>query len=370
MKATYEEFDQLCDRVRYCTKCPRMDGSLRVLNRAAGPIDAPIMFIGEAPGRLGADTLGIPFHGDRAGHNFEELLKQAGIDRALVFVTNAALCNPKDDKGNNATPNRQEARNCSGHLRAQIDLIQPRVIVTLGAVALEALKNIEDHGLELQRDVRTANKWYGRLLVPLYHPGQRAMIHRSMANQRSDYQFVGERLGRLDQKVKKVLGAPKIEIRSLARLVLEGASPLSYFALHKLFYLVEYEAAKTLGRTFTSAFFIRQKDGPYCTDLHLEKLKKAIPGLKVHGSREKLMLVAPPRELFGISAEDRGHLPADAAGIVKAVVSRYGKLSDAELKTKTYLTAPMRSLLRAEQTDLVNLYNAPIDLRSGVARSS
>src|SRR5690606_31771180 len=133
------------------------------------------------------DDTSIPFHGDRAGENFEKLIAQVGISRYDCFITNAVLCNPKDEKGNNATPSRQEIENCSGFLRAQIDLIDPKIIVTLGGQALQALKLIEAHPYELSEDVRKARHWMNRILIPLYHPGQRAMIHRSFLNQLADY---------------------------------------------------------------------------------------------------------------------------------------------------------------------------------------
>src|ERR1700722_9261259 len=91
------QFDALVSEVNACRACPRMSGSQRVLSRAAGQLDARVMFIGEAPGRLGADGSGIPFHGDKAGNNFEELLERVGLTRYAIFVTNAALCNPKDE---------------------------------------------------------------------------------------------------------------------------------------------------------------------------------------------------------------------------------------------------------------------------------
>ena len=106
------EFDILCAKVQACVKCERMCNSQRVLNRSGGSLTADIMFIGEAPGRLGADNSCIPFHGDKSGHNFEELLDFAKIDRSKIFVTNAVLCNPRDDQGNNSTPTKQEVQNC------------------------------------------------------------------------------------------------------------------------------------------------------------------------------------------------------------------------------------------------------------------
>ena len=69
-----KEFRQLTADVKACTKCARMLNSERVFGPSCGTPEAKIMFIGEAPGRLGAESSSIPFHGDQAGHNFETLL--------------------------------------------------------------------------------------------------------------------------------------------------------------------------------------------------------------------------------------------------------------------------------------------------------
>ena len=300
---TYKAYDALCSVVQGCQKCARMNGSARVLSRAAGRVDAPIMFIGEAPGRLGADSSEIPFHGDKSGHNFEELLEFTGLTRASAFVTNAALCNPKDENGNNAPPNQSEIENCSGHLRQQIDLVNPKIVVTLGACALRAVSLVESHNLSLSGAVRTANRWYGRILIPLYHPGQRAMIHRSYANQRSDYQFVAEQLKRFGMATRISHNRTKIDVAAVANVII-GASPgISYFALHKLFYLIELAQVKEHGEQLTRAFFIRQKDGPYCVDLHHQKLRKALPHINFHTKQGRFLVRSSQHDLFGTSKE-------------------------------------------------------------------
>jgi uracil-DNA glycosylase family 4 len=151
------------------------------------------MFIAEAPGRAGADRTGIPLHGDATGINFETLLAHAGFDRhstdpaKRIFVTNAVLCNPRDEKGNNGTPNEEELRNCSFHLQMQMDLVRPKVLVTLGAKALEALALIRFHELKLSRDVASLQWWNGRRLFPLYHPSPRALMSRNLTRQKQDY---------------------------------------------------------------------------------------------------------------------------------------------------------------------------------------
>ncbi len=164
-----------------------MAGRTGVLGRASGRLASRVLFVGEAPGRLGADRTGVPFSGDRSGRNFETLLGAAGWRRTDVFVSNAVLCNPRDERGNNRPPRPDEVANCADHLRRLIAILDPPFVVTLGAVALRASALVEPHELVLRRDVGRAVSWCGRTLVPLYHPGARAMVHRSFERQREDY---------------------------------------------------------------------------------------------------------------------------------------------------------------------------------------
>jgi uracil-DNA glycosylase family 4 len=359
------KFDELCSKVHFCTRCVRMEESARVLSRAAGSLTASVMFIGEAPGRLGADASEIPFHGDQAGQNFEDLLAFAGFNRADVFITNAVLCNPKSPKNTNATPTSAEVDNCSPYLREQLALVEPRIVVPLGSVALEALRRIESHDLTLAGDVRTAHKWFGRLLVPLYHPGARAVIHRSRANQRSDIQFVAELHRRLGVSRRLPNGLTPRDVTALAFEVIRRRSGMSYFALHKLVYLCEVEAVRSLGHRLTTAFFLRQKDGPYCTDLHLTRLRRALPMLRVTGGPKDLRLSlsadSAPVDLFEMASE--------ASEVVDRVTNSAAGMSDSQLKTRVYLSSPMRRLLRIERSRLVNLYNAPIDFEEASVAS-
>jgi len=190
------KFEILVENANRCNLCARMFGRTRVLSERNGNIDSKIVFIGEAPGRLGADQTGIPFHGDQTGQNFERLLQFAGLTRQQVFITNAVLCNPRDEKGNNSAPNKEEVRNCSLHLSILIDIIEPEVIVPLGQCALRSLHIIQAHQIELRQNVRKPAKWGKYTVVPMYHPGPRAAIHRSITEQKEDFSFLGEMLGR------------------------------------------------------------------------------------------------------------------------------------------------------------------------------
>ncbi|MDM0015767.1 uracil-DNA glycosylase [Variovorax sp. J22P168] len=343
-----------------------MADSARVLGPGCGPLKAPLVFVGEAPGRLGADGSHLPFHGDKSGHNFERLIEQVGISRYEVFVTNAVLCNPKDERGNNATPSPAEIANCAPFLRETLELVDPAVVVTLGAVALKACSLLEPHSLSLREHVRTANVWMKRTLIPAYHPGQRAMIHRSFANQLSDYQYVAETLRRQRQPKRKVSSSkPRPDAAKLgivARRILEGkAEGLSYFALHKLCFLAELASLEANGERMTNAYVVRQKDGPYFVDLHAAKLPQLIEGVQLRSEGGKLMLALPSQ----LALEDEAALTAPALSLsdratVDSVLEKYGHLSDAELKRTVYLSHVMRDLLRQERATGANLYNAAV----------
>ena len=355
------DFDNLCTFVTNCKKCDRMCSSQRVLNRSAGNLNSDIMFIGEAPGRLGADDSGIPFHGDKAGHNFEELLEFAGINRSQIFVTNAILCNPKNDSGNNGTPTNTEILNCSEFLNQQIQLVNPKIIVTLGMTALKALSYIEEHHLTLNLHVRTCQKWCNRLLIPVYHPGQRAMLHRSFANQRSDYEFIANKLRSLDTKSKKVYGKTSSDVTNIVNTFFLFKNEYSYFSIHKLLYLIEYQFYKKQGIRLTSAYFVRQKDGPYCTNLHLFKLKKAIPELTSRTLNNVLFLYKKDQlGLFTFNQEFSSTLDDAVFDIINEVLEKYSGMTNTELKRAVYLTDPIKKMLRIEKEKRLNLYNAPI----------
>lgn len=168
-----------------------MAGRRRVLSAANGPRQALVLFIGEAPGRFGGERSGIPFTSDRTGQNFTALLAAAGISRDEIFVTNTILCNPRDQTGRNRPPSRSELAACEPFLRRQCVLIEAPIVVPLGRVALAALDRLATHGLQLRQAVGQVHQWEGRLLVPLYHPGPRAQVHRPFAVQLADFMALG-----------------------------------------------------------------------------------------------------------------------------------------------------------------------------------
>ena len=185
------QFARLAADAASCTLCPSMCGRAAVLSERNGCVDAKVMFIGEAPGRKGADRTRVPFSGDLSGKNFERFLASINLPRSEIFITSAALCNPRKASGANRRPSAGEVRNCSAFLSRTIELVDPRVIVTLGGAALDALKLLHYHEFNLKNDGATIRKWNGRLLVPLYHPSPQVLItSRKEAEQLRDYQVV------------------------------------------------------------------------------------------------------------------------------------------------------------------------------------
>ncbi|MBI4302996.1 MAG: uracil-DNA glycosylase [Chloroflexi bacterium] len=164
----------------------------RVLGASNGSLDSPVIFIGEAPGRLGADRFGIPLYGDQAGKNFELFLWHANLARENIFITNSVLCNPRTEKGNNDPPTRVEAIHCSRFLEETLRLVRPDFVVTLGAQALESLGLIQPHAFRLGTDVGKLLPWGDYIVMPLYHPAARAFVWRPREEQIKDYTRLGQ----------------------------------------------------------------------------------------------------------------------------------------------------------------------------------
>ncbi len=167
-----------------------------VLGASNGPVNAKVFFIAEAPGRFGAGRTGIPFCGDRSGDNFEELLAHIGLKRSDVFITNAVLCNPLKD-GNNSRPTAEEIRNCSHYLQSTLDLVRPKVVVTLGAVGLDAINRLTGSKLRLKDVVAQPQVSESFVHLPCYHPSPRVINwQRPMNRQKRDFRKILDLLNR------------------------------------------------------------------------------------------------------------------------------------------------------------------------------
>ena len=160
-----------------------------------GNLKPRVLFIAEAPGRQGGDRTRIPLSGDQSGRNFARFISSINLKRDDIFITNAVLCNPRKPSGANRKPTTSEVLNCSAFLRRQIEILDPAVIVTLGAVSLAALRLVEYHGLSLKENAGQVQEWNGRVLVPVYHPSPQVLAsHRREAAQVRDYQAIARAL--------------------------------------------------------------------------------------------------------------------------------------------------------------------------------
>ena len=148
-----------------CTRCPQLVAGRTTVVFGAGNADADLAFVGEAPGAT-EDEQGLPFVG-RAGKLLDTLLAEIGMARKDVFVANVLKCRPPG----NRDPQPIEIENCREYLYSQVELIQPRVLCTLGNFSTKLLRGDPSgitrvHG---HPEVITLGRRAVRL-YPLYHP--------------------------------------------------------------------------------------------------------------------------------------------------------------------------------------------------------
>jgi uracil-DNA glycosylase family 4 len=157
MTRTLEELDRVAST---CTLCRLSSGRTQVVFGDGSP-DADVMFVGEGPG-FHEDRQGIPFVG-AAGQLLNQLLSEVGLDRRDVYITNVVLCRPPG----NRDPLPDEIEACRPYLMEQLELVDPRVIVTLGNFATRV---ILDRPVSISRVRGQRQTWQGRLVIPTYHP--------------------------------------------------------------------------------------------------------------------------------------------------------------------------------------------------------
>ena len=195
-------FENLCQRAHECVVCPDLADKDAVLGPGNGNINPRVFFVAEAPGRQGADRTRRPFWGDKSGENFQVLIDSISLDRSDTFITNSVMCSPRKPSGANRRPKQSEIKNCSSFLKETIDLINPSVVVTLGTVALGAIEAIEPHGLKIKTAIRNGFDWYGRRLVPLYHPSPQVFAAiRRLDDQLLDYRVLGREVEKIESKI-------------------------------------------------------------------------------------------------------------------------------------------------------------------------
>ena len=152
--------EELAGTAKTCTRCRLSAGRTQVVVADGSP-DADLMFIGEGPG-YHEDKQGLPFVG-AAGQLLNRLLTEIDLRREDVYITNVVLCRPPG----NRDPLPDEIESCSPYLHGQVELVDPKVIVTLGNFATRV---ILDRPVAISRVRGERHAWKGRMVIPTFHP--------------------------------------------------------------------------------------------------------------------------------------------------------------------------------------------------------
>jgi uracil-DNA glycosylase family 4 len=187
------------ERVAACTKCAHLASSRTQTVFGVGNPDADLMFIGEAPG-ADEDQQGEPFVG-RAGQLLTRILKAMNFAREDVYIANILKCRPDMPSGSfgNRPPTPTEMQTCRPYLVEQIDIIQPSVLVALGAVAVEGLLGTRTTMRELR------GRWHTYNSIPLmitYHPAY-LLRNQAPSEKRKVWEDMLQVLERLERPISE-----------------------------------------------------------------------------------------------------------------------------------------------------------------------
>ena len=199
-----DELRAFGEMVAGCTKCALAAGRTQVVFGAGDP-NSDLMFVGEAPG-FHEDKQGVPFVG-AAGKLLEQLLTGIGLSREEVYIANVLKCRPPG----NRDPLPEEIQACESHLWRQIELIEPRVVATLGNFATKLLSGSPTgitrvHGQE--QEVTLGGRRV--LLYPIYHPAAALYTPRMLEVLKSDFARLPELMGREVAPPEPVYVAPVV----------------------------------------------------------------------------------------------------------------------------------------------------------------
>jgi uracil-DNA glycosylase len=181
----YHSLPELEHFIGDCHRCKLNKGRKHIVF-GEGNQRARLVFVGEAPG-MEEDLTGKPFVG-QAGKLLTDIIKAMGLTRDEVYICNVVKCHPPG----NRDPEAGEIETCLPFLRAQITLIQPEVICTLGRISLQSLV---DKGLKITRDRGQWRSYMDIPLMPTYHPAYLLRYPQAKRQVWEDVQSIMKKLG-------------------------------------------------------------------------------------------------------------------------------------------------------------------------------
>lgn len=195
---TEETLTQIAQEVSVCKKCA-LHKTRKKAVPGEGPANAEIMFIGEGPG-FHENEQGRPFVG-ASGKFLDNLLSQAGLTRADVFIANVVKCRPPD----NRDPQTRELESCDVYLERQIEAINPSIIVTLGRFSMNKFMK----GAKISQVHGQMQKIGERYVIAMFHPA--AALHQAALKPTilDDFARLPEQLN----EARKALGRPVRKIK-------------------------------------------------------------------------------------------------------------------------------------------------------------
>ena len=187
-------WDSLQSACLSCTRCPLSQTRHHVVF-GVGPQDAEVLFVGEGPGE-NEELQGEPFVG-RAGKLLDDMLAMIGLDRSRIYITNSVKCRPPQ----NRDPLNTEKEACSGYLRRQMELMQPKILLCLGRISAAEIirpdfRITQEHGQFFEKN--------GMWKTALYHP---AALLRDPGKKPETFQD----LKRLQAKIREVCSRTPME---------------------------------------------------------------------------------------------------------------------------------------------------------------
>ncbi len=160
-----------------CNKCINLTKTRNRIVCGYGDFSGKILFVGEAPGRLGADITGIPFTKDKSGKLLQKMLRSIGMnldntesdepELKDVYITNIVRCNPLGKKNTNRPPNNEEISNCNYFLEKEIQILDPLLIVPLGIKASILTIGKSFNGKKFGQLLQKNERYF----FPIWHPG-------------------------------------------------------------------------------------------------------------------------------------------------------------------------------------------------------